>query len=547
MKKFVEKHIKKLKHKYYTEYFRKYAHDSRKQWKMINSLLNRKKPNTKIGKLILDGDAENDSELTSPGEISNAFNDYFCEIAKKLKDNSTYTANPDTPKFRDKRVVNSIYLSECSTTEIEEIVKSLKNKSTSDTAIVALKYVSTSISSTLRAIINTSLKQGAFPEELKLAKVIPIHKSGKKTNVSNYRPISLLSIFSKIYEKAMHKRLYEFFSRNDTIYKHQYGFRKQHSCEHALLEAQYTLTKALDNKQISALLLIDFSKAFDMVDHTTLIHKLEHYGIRGHALDWLKSYLEKRQQYVNVNGHNSRTRNLSCGVPQGSILGPLLFVIFINALPYIDNLAKFILYADDANIIFTGKSIEVIEMNIRNFISELEGWVALNGLKLNISKTKYMLFSNRTTRDINIEISATLIERKHTERFLGVIIDDQLNFNQHRATLASKIARNAGVIYKVKGIVPLNVIKTLYNSFIQSHLVYCSNVWGLGSKRSVERIFTAQKRAIRGVKQGFVNYFYKKDTGELPAHTKNIFAENEYLCKKSLRTLYQNPLTIISN
>ena len=159
-------------------------------------------------------------------------------------------------------------------------------------------------------------------------------------------------------------------------------------------------------------------------------------------------------------------------------------------------------------------------MNMRNFISELEEWVALNGLKLNISKTKYMLFSNRTTRDINIEISATLIERKHTERFLGVIIDDQLNFNQHRATLASKIARNAGVIYKVKGIVPLNVIKMLYNSFIQSHLVYCSNVWGLGSKSSVERIFTAQKRAIRGVKQGFVNYFYKKDTGELPAHTK---------------------------
>ena len=152
-----------------------------------------------------------------------------------------------------------------------------------------------------------------------------------------------------------------------------------------------------------------------------------------------------------------------------------------------------------------------------------------NGLKLNISKTKYMLFSNRNTRDINVEISANSIERKQTERFLGVIIDDKLTFKQHRATLASKIARNAGVIYKVKGIVPLHVIKTLYNSFIQSHLVYCSNVWGLGSKNSVARIFSAQKRAIRVVKQGFVRYFYKKDTGELPAHTKNIFAENEFL------------------
>ena len=527
MKKFVEKHIKRLKNKYYTDYFRKYANDSRKQWKMINSLLNRKKTNSNIGKIILDDD--NSSEMTSPGEISNAFNDYFCGIAKKLKDNSTHIVNPDTPKFRDKRIENSIFLSDCTKTEIEDIVNSLKNKSTSDTAVVALKYVSASISSTLSAIINASFLQGVFPEKLKLAKVIPIHKAGKKTNVSNYRPISLLSVFSKIYEKSMHKRLYDFFSRNETIYKHQYGFRKQHSCEHALLEAQYTLTKALDNKQISALLLIDFSKAFDMVDHNTLIYKLEHYGIRGQALNWLKSYLDKRRQYVSVNGHNSRTRNLSCGVPQGSILGPLLFVIFINDLPFIDNLAKFILYADDANIIFTGQSIEIIETNMRNFISELEEWVALNGLKLNISKTKYMLFSNRNTRDINVKISANSIERKQTERFLGVIIDDKLTFKQHRATLASKIARNAGVIYKVKGIVPLHVIKTLYNSFIQSHLVYCSNVWGLGSKNSVARIFSAQKRAIRGVKQGFVNYFYKKDTGELPAHTKKIFAENEFL------------------
>ena len=136
--------------------------------------------------------------------------------------------------------------------------------------------------------------------------------------------------FSKVFEKAMHKRLYDFFSHNGTIYEHQYGFRKQHSCEHALLEAQYTLTKALDKKQISALLLIDFSKAFDMVDHSTLIQKLEHYGIRGHTLNWLISYLENRQQYVYVNGHSSRTRNLQYGVPQGSILGPLLFIIFIN-------------------------------------------------------------------------------------------------------------------------------------------------------------------------------------------------------------------------
>ena len=247
MKKFVEKHIKKAKNKYYTDYFHKYANDSRKQWKMINSLLNRKKPNSNIGKIILDDDKK--TELTSPGEISNEFNNYFCEIAQKLRNNSTHAAHSNTPKFRDERVDNSIFLLEASSTEIEEIVKSLSNKSMSDTAIIALKYVNTSLSGTLSTIINVSFSQGVFPEELKLAKVIPIHKSGKKTDVSNYRPISLLSAFSKVFEKVMHKRLYDFFSHNGTIYKHQYGFRKQHSCEHALLEAQYTLTKALDKNK----------------------------------------------------------------------------------------------------------------------------------------------------------------------------------------------------------------------------------------------------------------------------------------------------------
>ena len=171
-----------------------------------------------------------------------------------------------------------------------------------------------------------------FPSLLKTAKVIPIHKSGSRTDVHNYRPISLLSAFSKIFEKIMHKRITNFLESNGTLFEYQYGFRMGRSCEHALLMAQNELLSSLNKKQISLLLLIDFSKAFDMVDHNILLSKLNHYGIRGNAYKWLKSYLNHRNQYVSINGKNSTSKPLLHGVPQGSILGSLLFVIYISMI-----------------------------------------------------------------------------------------------------------------------------------------------------------------------------------------------------------------------
>ena len=223
---------------------------------------------------------------------------------------------------------------------------------------------------------------------MKLARVTPIHKEGSKTNVENYRPISLLNSFSKIYEKLMHTRLFEFFELNNSLYENQYGFRSGRSCEHALLNAQNILLESLSKRQISLLLLIDFSKAFDMVEHPILLQKLEHYGIRGPALKWLESYLSNRKQFVSVNGAESSTLSIDFGVPQGSILGPLLFIIYINDIPNISEFAKFILYADDANIILTANTIEEINSQLEILIFNLQQWVASNGLALNLKKNE---------------------------------------------------------------------------------------------------------------------------------------------------------------
>ena len=328
----------------------------------------------------------------------------------------------------------------------------------------------------------------------------------------------------------MHARLESFLGKQSTIYDHQFGFRKLHSCEHALLAAQSNLLEAMNKKQIALLLLVDFSKAFDMVDHDILLNKLDHYGIRGKALNWLSTYLKGRKQYVHVNGTSSEIKLLEYGVPQGSILGPLLFVIYINDLPHSSELAKFILYADDANIIITGDNELELQRKYNILTTAIEKWVNTNGLLLNVTKTKYMIFSNKKILiDLDVKYANKPIERKTSAKFLGVLINENLNWNDHIAALRLKMSRNAGILFKVKGILPIKAMKTLYHCFIHSHLNYCSTIWGLGSKSSLEPLFIAQKRAIRSLIPGFVNYFYNKETQEKPHKTKQAFNTNSIL------------------
>ena len=252
-----------------------------------------------------------------------------------------------------------------------------------------------------------------------------------------------------------------------------------------------------------------------------------------------------RYQYVYVNNTASEKLPLQYGVPQGSILGPLLFVVYINDLPFICSFAKFILYADDANIIISENNIAELQNKIELLLEKLQSWVNVNGLKLNIQKTKYMIFSNVEKTDLNIKIKSTPISRSRCEKFLGILVDDSLSWTDHINGLASKISRNVGILYKLKGIVPESVLRTLYNSFVQSNLNYCSTVWGLKSKHSVEKVFRVQKKAIRAIENRFNNFFYNKETKETACHTKDIFARNKLLsvhnliAKNTLSTMHK--------
>ena len=284
--------------------------------------------------------------------MATAFNNFFVNVLQKINQDipRTRKSPPDyMPTANDK----SFFVSPVTPEKIEIIIGSLKNgKSSGPYSIPAnlLKILSSDIAIPLSVIVNESFAKGVFPDKLKVAKVIALHKEESTDNPSNYRPISLLSIFSKVIETLMHRRLYNFLDLCNILYPNQFGFREKHSTNHALISMTETIKSTIDNGRYGCGVFIDLQKAFDIVNHSILLKKLEHYWIRGTASKWFTSYLIDRQQYVSVNGHYSNYLNITCGVPQGSVLGPLLFLIYINDLPNSTKVLTFYLFADDTNI-----------------------------------------------------------------------------------------------------------------------------------------------------------------------------------------------------
>ena len=341
---------------------------------------------------------------------------------------------------------------------------------------------------------------------------LPLQPVSHNQSFQNYRP--------EPPENLMYYRIMEILNFNGILHEMLYGFRQGRSCEHALLKAKQVLLDSLSRRQVLLLLLIDFSKGFDMVEHYILLKKLEHYGKRDKASQWTNSYLQNRKQFVSIDGTDSKTLHMQYGVPQGSILGPLIFIIYINDIPNVLQIAKFILYADDANIFIKGNDITEVDEQLRDLCKILLKWVDSNGLRINLKKTKYMIFS----RARNLELLSTLritylpIERLTKNTFLGVIFDENLTWSRHIKTIQTKIARYIGLMYKQ---LPLKVRIQMYHSYVQSHMNYISLVRGFSTKTNIESLFRAQKKGMRAVIPGFINYRYRSD-GTLPGHLLSI-------------------------
>ena len=311
---------------------------------------------------------------------------------------------------------------------------------------------------------------------MKVAKVIPLFKSGDDELFNNYRPVSLLPQFSKILEKVFEKRLDSFINKYNLLSNSQYGFRNNRSTALALIDLIENITSAIDKRKVTIGVFIDLKKAFDTINHELLIKKLSYYGIRGVASDWLISYLNNRKQFVDIeNNFYSDVLNVICGVPQGSILGPKLFILYINDLCNVFKLLNFLLFADDTNIFFSSNNIRDASVVISRELTKLSRWFAINKLSLNVSKTNYMVFTyKKDISECQIHIDKFPIERVLVTKFLVVLIDEKLTWKVK--FVITKIKRSMAMLFKIKDKLKQDSLLTIYNAIIQPYLFYCCEV-----------------------------------------------------------------------
>ena len=255
-----------------------------------------------------------------------------------------------------------------------------------------LKIIKTLVSYPFSYLFKLSFSLGVLPDMIKIARVIPVYKAGNRTIMSNYRPISLLSVFNKLLEKIMYKRLIKFLEKHNILNENQFGFRSNRSTIQAILLIADKIQRAIEDKNNCCGIFLDLSKAFDTVDHTILIKKLEYYGVRGTAGDWFRSYLSNRKQFVTTGNSSSEERTVMCGVPQGSVLGHLLFLLYINDFNQASSVLDLHLFADDSNLFYSYRSLQTLETTVNNELSKIHEWLCANNLSLKTHKTNFSLF-----------------------------------------------------------------------------------------------------------------------------------------------------------
>ena len=473
-------------------------------WKQLGYLLNTKNSKSKrssVNKLIIDG-----KTVSNDKEIANALNSYFLNVgpnlANKVNHSSAshkdYLLNPTT---------DTVFLTPTDSIEISKEISSLKNKKSGidifKTSLI--KFMKDEIIEALVIIFNKSFSEGQFPNMLKIAKVIPVFKGGESTDPNNYRPISLLSIFDKLLEKVMYKRISCFLSKHKILYKFQFGFRKNHATTHALIDVMDYIYKSLDEGKFVIGIFIDLKKAFDTVKHDILLDKLEHYGIRGITLKWFKTYLENRKQFVTTNHTESDTYNLmDFGVPQGSVLGPLLFLIFINDMQ--NSLSDIIikLFADDTNCFISGYNFSEVAKTVKNELNSLMKWITANKLTINFDpkKSSYCVFSpNKKELPANykdgLEMGGNKLCYKEFTTYLGLIVDSKLTWKLQMKELIKKITKYCSIFSKVRHFLPKECRLALYNSFIFSRLNYGIELYLNTNKSYYKNLITSQNRLLK--------------------------------------------------
>ena len=513
--------LKKQKKNYYNHLDIKVFEDNKKFWKRIKPLFSEKNNLSKNITLV-----ENGITISNKTEVAEKLNNYFIEAVENLEiegfisdNNFTYSENVDEnidniiKKYKEHpsilkiegnvKVQTKFNFSDITSNEIEIEIRKLDPKKATmenDIPTKVLKGSFDIVSNYLSDIYNNSKNAHTYPPSLKVAHVTPIHKANEKTLMKNYRPISLIPIISKIYERNMYHQILLYIEKNLSPYL--FGYRKGHSTEECLLVMIEAWRKALDDKKCAGAMLTDLSKAFDCLSHELLIAKLGAYGFDKPALKFIYNYLKDRKQKTKVNEFYSSWREIRYGVPQGSILGPLLFNIFINDIFYFLDKANIANYADD-------NSLYTIEDNILDLLKILNSetstvleWFKVNEMKPNSEKCRLIIASNN---NINYSSSSylyldhDLIESEKTVKLLGVEIDEKLNFNDHITTILKKGNQKLHALMRISKYLNEDKLKLIMRTFIESQFNYCPLLWMNHSRQVNNKINKLHERALRVV------------------------------------------------
>ena len=562
----LKRSIRLAKKNYYHTCFENFKDDIKKTWSSINGILNKTSVNKKKDFpkfFIVRGEHLHDHK-----EIANEFNQYFATIGSNLSRNvippqgcsfERYLRNPISQTFKFNLI------NRC---DVLKLINSLKPKTSSGIDGLTnklLRFIGNEVSDCFSTIINQSFTTGIFPDKLKIAKVIPLHKKSANNIFDNYRPISLLPCLSKIIEKSMHQQIQEYFEKFSLFYNGQYGFRAEHSTELAALEVTDQILFQMDNNKTPINIYMDLSKAFDCLQHNILLSKLSHYGFRNTSLQLMASYLSDRKQMVQYDETPSDFVCIDTGVPQGSILGPLLFLIYINDIVNATNSFRPTIYADDttlgACLSHFGRNNQEIRNNINNELNAISDWLKVNKLSLNAQKTKAMIFHTPKKRPNfpNLEIDQVQIEYVKNFNYLGIIFDNNMTWKNHVEMIRKKLGRICCIINRLKHFLPKDILLMIYNTLVLPHINYGVLLWGcranelINMQKKLVRNITCSKynahsepilKQLKLLKTTHIHvlnelkFCYKLEKRQLPPYfLDSIFRKNHNVHRYSTRTL----------